>query len=154
MFRSWQQSTYILCPTNLPNPQTTQGKTIRRLVEGFHFQETLADAAIQRYTLSIADLPPSEDEQACAAYEAPLCRDFSNAKGNRGNSNSTSSQHNSAGISHFSSHHAPGPASTLGLSAEMDDGAVLDDVAQEDAMSVPEDFDLVSSWMDFMLNLR
>lgn len=38
----------------------------------------LQENAIQRYTINLDCLPPSDDEDACAAYEAPLCRDFSN----------------------------------------------------------------------------
>ncbi|KIM65938.1 hypothetical protein SCLCIDRAFT_1211945 [Scleroderma citrinum Foug A] len=120
----------------------SKGKTIRRLVESNALQDILADAAVQRFTLSVADLPPSEDEQACTAYEAPLCRDFNNLKGNRGNSNSVSSQHNSAGVSQYSSHNEPGPASIVESSREMDDDTVIADGVQQDAMSVTEDFDL------------
>jgi len=153
MFRSWQQSIYILYLINPKHTQTTQGKTIRRLVESYVLQDTLADAAVQRFTLSVADLPPSEDEQACAAYEAPLCRDFNNSKGNRGNSNSASSQHNLPGVSQYSPHNEPGPASMVGSSREMDDDTVIADGAQQDTMSVVEDFDLVSLRMVCILNL-
>jgi hypothetical protein len=31
---------------------------------------------MQKYRVSLDDLPPSEDEKSCNAYEAKLCRDF------------------------------------------------------------------------------
>lgn len=144
MLGSWQQGIHILCFISRKHTHTAQGKTIRRLVESNALQDILADAAVQRFTLSVADLPPSEDEQACTAYEAPLCRDFNNSKGNRGNSNSASSQHNSAGVSQYSPHNEPGPASIVESSREMDDDTVIADGVQQDTMSVTEDFDLVS----------
>lgn len=61
-------------------------------MEVSELQDALAEAAVQRYTLSVADLPPFEDEQACGTYEAPLCRDFSNTKSVRGSPFSSSSQ--------------------------------------------------------------
>jgi hypothetical protein len=46
-------------------------------VEGYPFlHNTIATVVTQRYQISIDDLPPYEDEKACAAYEAKLCRDF------------------------------------------------------------------------------
>ncbi|KAH7885344.1 hypothetical protein F5I97DRAFT_1884682 [Phlebopus sp. FC_14] len=58
----------------------SKGKTLHRLVERYSLQSMLADAATQRYALTVEDLPLFEDEKACAAYEAPLCRDFNNVK--------------------------------------------------------------------------
>jgi hypothetical protein len=36
----------------------------------------LQENAVQRYAINLDDLPPHDDEEACAAYEALLCRDF------------------------------------------------------------------------------
>ncbi|KIJ64454.1 hypothetical protein HYDPIDRAFT_175437 [Hydnomerulius pinastri MD-312] len=63
----------------------SKGKTLRKLADGHMLHSTLADAAMQRYSISLDDLPPSEDEKACAAFEAPLCRDFNNSKVIRAN---------------------------------------------------------------------
>ncbi|KAF9220958.1 hypothetical protein BS17DRAFT_786268 [Gyrodon lividus] len=68
----------------------SKGKTLRKLAEGHSLHAALADAAMQRYKLSLDDLPAAEDEKACAAYEAPLCRDFSNLKVIRANTNTPS----------------------------------------------------------------
>ncbi|KAH7913399.1 hypothetical protein BJ138DRAFT_1081602 [Hygrophoropsis aurantiaca] len=58
-----------------------KGKTIRQLVESYPFLHSyLADHAVQRYNISLDDLPPYEDEEACAGFEAKLCRDFNSAK--------------------------------------------------------------------------
>ncbi|KAH7921919.1 hypothetical protein BV22DRAFT_1131886 [Leucogyrophana mollusca] len=59
-----------------------KGKTIRQLVEGYQFlQSHLVDVVVQRYAINLDDLPPHEDEDACAAFEAKLCRDFNSTKG-------------------------------------------------------------------------
>ncbi|KAF8840739.1 hypothetical protein BDN67DRAFT_968036 [Paxillus ammoniavirescens] len=69
----------------------SKGKTLRKLAEAYSLHAALADAAMHRYRLSLDDLPPADDEKACAAYEAPLCRDFSNMKVIRANANPSSS---------------------------------------------------------------
>ncbi|KAL4073230.1 hypothetical protein V8B97DRAFT_2023022 [Scleroderma yunnanense] len=120
----------------------SKGKTVRKLVDHYMLQDTLAEAAVQRFALSVADLPPSEDEQACAAYEAPLCRDFNNPKGNRTNSNSASLQHNLAGSISQSTHNEPGSSNALELSGEADDDIIIEDGAQLDMMSTAGDLDL------------
>jgi hypothetical protein len=74
-----------------PLTDAFQGKTLRKLAEAYSLHAALADAAMQRYRLSLDDLPPADDEKACAAYEAPLCRDFSNLKVIRANANPSSS---------------------------------------------------------------
>ncbi|KAF8133652.1 hypothetical protein EV363DRAFT_927496 [Boletus edulis] len=70
----------------------SKGKTLRRLVENYSLHVGLADAAVRRYSLSLDDLTPAEDEKACATYEAALCRDFSNLKMLRANSSGSSNQ--------------------------------------------------------------
>lgn len=52
----------------------------------------MQENAVQRYTINLDNLPPSDDEDACAAYEAPLCRDFNN------NSKSSRSTSGRAGV--------------------------------------------------------
>lgn len=47
---------------------------------------------MRRYSLSLDDLPPVENEKACATYEAALCRDFTNLKMIRANSSGSSNQ--------------------------------------------------------------
>jgi hypothetical protein len=50
---------------------------LRKLYEttrGLH--DVIVNAVIQRYRVDIGNLPPSEDEEACHSYCAPLCRDF------------------------------------------------------------------------------
>ena len=71
---------------------SSQGKTLRKLGEHYSLHAALADAAVMRYSLSLDDLPPVEDEKACATYEAALCRDFSNLKMIRANSSGSSNQ--------------------------------------------------------------
>jgi len=47
----------------------------------------LQETAVQRYAINLDDLPPYDDEEACAIYEAPLCRDFNaSSKATRSNS--------------------------------------------------------------------
>lgn len=74
----------------IPSTHFPQGKTLRKLSEGYSLYAALSDAAVRRYSLSLDDLPPLEDEKACAAYEAALCRDFSNAKMIRANTSGPS----------------------------------------------------------------
>jgi hypothetical protein len=55
----------------------SQGKMLRKLCEGFLFlQDTISMVVLQRYYLSLDDLPQPEDENACAAFEGKLCRDY------------------------------------------------------------------------------
>ena len=50
---------------------------LRKLLEGFPFlHDTISSVVLQRYRLCLFDLPPREDEKACAAFEAKLCRDY------------------------------------------------------------------------------
>jgi len=50
---------------------------LRKLLEGFPFlHDTISLVVTQRYHLTLDDLPPHEDEKACATYEAKLCRDY------------------------------------------------------------------------------
>ncbi|OJA08806.1 hypothetical protein AZE42_01301 [Rhizopogon vesiculosus] len=66
----------------------SKGKTLKKLVDCHSYLlAVLQENAVQRYTINLDNLPPSDDEDACAAFEAPLCRDF--------NSNSKSSQNTS-----------------------------------------------------------
>jgi hypothetical protein len=47
----------------------------------------LQENAVQRYAINLDDLPPYDDEEACATYEALLCRDFNtSSKATRNNS--------------------------------------------------------------------
>lgn len=68
-----------------------QGKTLKKLVECHtYLHGVLEENAVRRYSINLDDLPPSDDEEACAAYEAPLCRDFnSNSKPSRNTSGRT-----------------------------------------------------------------
>ncbi|KAG9315906.1 hypothetical protein JVU11DRAFT_3556 [Chiua virens] len=70
----------------------SKGKTLRKLAECHSLHTILADAAVKRYSLSLDDLPPVEDEKACATYEAVLCRDYNNMKMIRANSSGSSNQ--------------------------------------------------------------
>jgi hypothetical protein len=50
---------------------------LRKLFEGFPFlHDTISSVVLQKYRLSLDELPPREDEKACAAFEAKLCRDY------------------------------------------------------------------------------
>lgn len=67
-----------------------QGKTLKKIVDCPYLYAVLQENAVQRYTINLDCLPPFDDEDACAAYEAPLCRDFSNiAKSSRTTSGRT-----------------------------------------------------------------
>ncbi|KAG6336050.1 hypothetical protein ID866_3023 [Astraeus odoratus] len=102
----------------------SKGKTIKKLVETYDLEEALVDTAVQRYSLSMADLPPSEDEQACAAYEAPLCRDFNTAKSNRGSSGSGSVRASASG---FSGVEGSSDEMHEGIAVEANEGETTDD---------------------------
>lgn len=68
----------IRVTSNLLMPHRSwKGKTLRKFVEGYLFlHDTIATVVTQRYQIDVDDLPTYEDEKACAAYEAKLCRDF------------------------------------------------------------------------------
>ena len=54
-----------------------KGRMLQRLVELYPFLEDAIRVRIVRnYRLDAADLPPSDDINACLLYEAPLCQDF------------------------------------------------------------------------------
>jgi hypothetical protein len=66
-----------LCPVIPTTLSKSQGRMLRKLLEGFPFlHDTISLVVTQRYHLALDDLPPYEDEKACAAYEAKLCRDY------------------------------------------------------------------------------
>ncbi|EIN12632.1 hypothetical protein PUNSTDRAFT_97433 [Punctularia strigosozonata HHB-11173 SS5] len=55
----------------------SKGKMLKRLVDQYPFLSTaLASAAVERYQLSVEELPSTDDLAACRAYRAPLCRDY------------------------------------------------------------------------------
>ncbi|KDQ62290.1 hypothetical protein JAAARDRAFT_30185 [Jaapia argillacea MUCL 33604] len=57
-----------------------KGKMLRKLIDGYPFiYDTISELVLQRYQIFVQDLPSAEDEKACAAYEAKLCRDFARA---------------------------------------------------------------------------
>lgn len=50
---------------------------LRKLVEQFPLlHDTISKVILEKYRLSLDDLPTREDEKACAAFEAKLCRDY------------------------------------------------------------------------------
>jgi hypothetical protein len=54
-----------------------KGKMLKRLVDGYPMlKNTIATIVIEKYQLDLDDLPSHEDEAACKAYEAKLCRDY------------------------------------------------------------------------------
>lgn len=55
-----------------------KGKMLKRLVDDYPMLKiTIATVVVDNYQLSLDDLPPFEDEAACHAYHARLCRDYS-----------------------------------------------------------------------------
>ncbi|KIN93376.1 hypothetical protein M404DRAFT_948149 [Pisolithus tinctorius Marx 270] len=121
----------------------SKGKTIRRLTEYYGLKEFVAEAAVQRYTLSIADLPPLEDEQACAAYEAPLCPDYSSTKASRVSSNATHqrSANGSSNTEPLGTDEAPGPSSAAESPRENYD-IHMEDAVEDDTTSSTDDVEL------------
>lgn len=54
-----------------------QGKMVRKLYDNFpSLHDVIVNTVIRRYRLDVDKLPPSEDEEACRIYRAPLCREF------------------------------------------------------------------------------
>ncbi|KAI0086520.1 hypothetical protein BDY19DRAFT_1093207 [Irpex rosettiformis] len=54
-----------------------KGKMLRKIIELFPpVEDSLRRRVMEVYRLSVEDLPPWEDEDACVLYEAPLCQDF------------------------------------------------------------------------------
>ena len=54
-----------------------KGKMLKRLVESYPaLKGTIATLVVEKYQLDLDDLPCHEDEDACRAYEASLCRDY------------------------------------------------------------------------------
>ncbi|KAF8555227.1 hypothetical protein OG21DRAFT_928362 [Imleria badia] len=100
----------------------SKGKTLRKLAENHSLHAALADAAVRRYSLSLDDLPPVEDEKACATYEATLCREFSNLKMIRANSSGSSNQ-------------TPGASASLA-----GESAAADDAEMESQEEDPREF--------------
>lgn len=66
----------------------SKGKTLKKLVDCHpYLHAVLQENAVQRYAINLDDLPPYDDEEACATYEALLCRDFNtSSKATRNNS--------------------------------------------------------------------
>lgn len=55
-----------------------KGKLLKRLVDAYpSLRNTIANVVVERYQLGLDDLPNHEDEDACRAYQARLCRDYS-----------------------------------------------------------------------------
>ncbi|KAI0345775.1 hypothetical protein BDW22DRAFT_1467054 [Trametopsis cervina] len=58
-----------------------KGKMLKRLVELYPvLDEAIRLRIMQKYKLAVDDLPPWGDEEACQAYEAPLCRDLASPR--------------------------------------------------------------------------
>lgn len=58
-----------------------KGKMLKRLVELYPvLDEAIRLRIMQKYKLAVDDLPPWGDEEACLAYEAPLCRDLASPR--------------------------------------------------------------------------
>ncbi|TFK52615.1 hypothetical protein OE88DRAFT_1807498 [Heliocybe sulcata] len=54
-----------------------KGKMLKKLLADHEWlKDTITQVVPQRYQIRLEDLPPAQDEKACAAYEATLCRDF------------------------------------------------------------------------------
>jgi hypothetical protein len=54
-----------------------KGKMLKRLVESYPaLRNTIATLVVEKYQLDLDDLPRHEDDDACRAYEARLCRDY------------------------------------------------------------------------------
>ncbi|KAI6044807.1 hypothetical protein EDC04DRAFT_2932465 [Pisolithus marmoratus] len=123
----------------------SKGKTLKKLTEYYGFKDFIAEAAVQRYTLSVADLPPLEDEQACAAYEAPLCPDYSNTKASRLGSNTGSTHqravNNPSNAGQLVTNEAPGPSSAAESPRENYD-LHMEDAVEDDATSSADDDEL------------
>jgi hypothetical protein len=65
-----------LCKEGIDS-RDAKGKMLKKLFEGFPFlHDSVAIVVAQRFQIGLDDLPDHEDEQACARYEAKLCRDF------------------------------------------------------------------------------
>lgn len=123
----------------------SKGRTLKRLTEQYGLKEFVAEAAVQHYTLSVADLPPLEDEQACAAYEAPLCPDYSNTKASRGSSSTGSTYQRSfngpSNAEYLGANEAPGPSSAVGLTPE-NYNLHMEDPIEDDTTSNADDAEL------------
>ena len=54
-----------------------KGKMLKKIVE-LHppVEDALRRRVMEKYRLTVDDLPPWEDEDSCMLYEAPLCQDF------------------------------------------------------------------------------
>jgi len=54
-----------------------KGKMLKRLVESYPgLKNTIETLVVEKYQLDLDDLPSQDDEDACRAYEARLCRDY------------------------------------------------------------------------------
>lgn len=123
----------------------SKGKTLKSLTEQCGLKEFIAEAAVRRYTLSVADLPPLEDEQACAAYEAPLCPDYNNTKASRGGPSTGSTYQRSfngpSNAEQLGANEAPGTSSAVEPAPENYD-LHMDDAIEDDTMSNADDAEL------------
>ncbi|KAG0694532.1 hypothetical protein DFH29DRAFT_985243 [Suillus ampliporus] len=100
----------------------SKGKTLKKLVDCHpYLHAVLQENAVQRYAINLDDLPPYDDEEACAAYEAPLCRDFnSSSKATRNNSGMT-------GVNSAASNASSGLPADIGDAIATDDREMDDD---------------------------
>jgi hypothetical protein len=74
-----------------------KGKMLKRLVESYPaLRNTIATLVVEMYQLDLDDLPRHDDDDACRAYEARLCRDYSFPK-SRGVDMSIDAQDDSGG---------------------------------------------------------
>lgn len=123
----------------------SKGKTLKSLTEQCGLKEFIAEAAVRRYTLSVADLPPLEDEQACAAYEAPLCPDYNNTKASRGGPSTGSTYQRSfngpSNAEQLGANEAPGTSSAVEPAPENYD-LHMEDAIEDDTMSNADDAEL------------
>lgn len=120
---------------------------MRKLAQSHSLHDTLADAAVRQYAISLDDLPPTEDEKACATYEAALCREFSNVKMLRANPSGPSN------------HQTPGTSASLPsgsgepIVAEMEGQEkdphefVVDVEEREEASTTSDGLDLVRHYL-------
>ncbi|KZT25395.1 hypothetical protein NEOLEDRAFT_1156310 [Neolentinus lepideus HHB14362 ss-1] len=74
-----------------------KGKMLKKLLADHEWlKDTITDIVPQRYQIRLEDLPPSEDEKACAAYEATLSRDFVVSRYPLGRQSGVGSRHRAA----------------------------------------------------------
>lgn len=66
---------------------------LRKLYDNFPtLHDVIVNTVIRRYRLDVDKLPPSEDQEACRLYRAPLCREFSDSVAGDGTSDGVTTE--------------------------------------------------------------